>query len=375
MDNWHVAGAATGELLEGAVTPWTDKFVTANWDTLLAAVQGRDDWMPLIRAEGKRGKVTLDAPLGCGTYGCVYATPATDAAEQPTVCKVSSDLSEAGFVRLTLQWLQKEPIELLPVGIVRYYAILDLPGTHRRRPISVIWREAADDVGRHDRGKDDYERRLYQEFSNYHEAYLTAARYVREQAMKPTWTQHLEQAAGYAHWAGNNVIWEDGIDWQRSSWRRKPADAFFFMKRSMVEQRLASAIRICQIAFELMGSTNYAHHVGEALDFCLQRGVLLADVHLNNIGSVYREDFGGAHPGHHRSWPCDRDPESGCIRTLSVRTLAACVRCDGLLSSYGIVSGCPRAPARSAASRPPTGEASVTRPRSTTSPRRPTQDC
>lgn len=278
---------AGADLLDGTGTPWPNKFIMANWEAMLTAAQGREDWMPVIRAEGKRGKLTLDPPLGCGHYGCVYATPSTDntplSADPAVVCKVSSDLSEVNFVRLAMQWPW-------PEGIVRYHAVLDVPGSHRKRSIAVIWREGADEVGKHLPGRDDHEKRIRKEFDDYHLAYLTAARYLREQAAKPAWAKHLKDAEGYSHWAYREVIWQDGINWDHEIYRRKPDDAFFFMKRLLIEQRIASAIRICQTSFQLMGSTNYAYHVGEALSFYLAKGVLLADVHLGNIGRVYREE-------------------------------------------------------------------------------------
>lgn len=285
------------DLLDGTGTPWPDKFITANWEAMRTAVQGRDDWMPVVRAEGKRGKLILDPPLGCGHYGCVYATPATISTEEPVVCKVSSDLSEVNFVRLAMQWPW-------PDGIVRYHAVLDVPGSHRKRSIAVIWREGAEEVGKHSAGKDDYEKSIRREFDSYHGAYLTAARYIREQSMKPTWAANLQAAERLSDWAHRNVGWEDGIDWSREIWRRKPAEAFFFLKRSRVEHRIAAALKICLNCFQLMGSTNYASQVGEALEYYLDRGVLLADVHLNNIGRVYREDYGAeglqviTDPGH-----------------------------------------------------------------------------
>jgi hypothetical protein len=298
------------DLLDGTGTPWPNKFIAANWEAMRAAVQGRDDWMPVVQV-GKRGKLVVDPPLGCGHYGCVYATPSTNNTplnvEPAIVCKVSSDPSETNFVRTAMQWPW-------PDGIVRYHAVLDVPGSRRNRSISIIWREAADEVGKHSAGKDHYEQSVRREFDNYHSAYLTAARYVREQSTKPTWLKNVEAAGKrYGDWARREVIWEDGIDYSRQLWRRKPDDAFFFLKRSLVEQRIAAAIAICRVAFEMMANTNYAYHVGEALDFYLTKGILLADVHLNNIGRVYREDYGEeglqviTDPGHAVIIPNPRD--------------------------------------------------------------------
>jgi hypothetical protein len=230
-------------------------------------------WMPqeLPGSTPKRRKVDS---LGCGHYGCVFLTNTPG-----LVIKISSDPSEAEFVKAAVK------IGEWPVGIVRYQAVLDLPGTHRNRGVFIIWREEAFDIGKvYDTGQDWHAAR---EFSRYHTAYLNAARFVRGLSRKSAgrfkesaFPRQRQEAAAYEDWAWNNVIWEDGL---------ASGSTFGFM-RYRGAQRLAAALRICHICFELMENTNYAHEVGAALGFYLDQGILLADVHLGNIGRVERDD-------------------------------------------------------------------------------------
>ena len=117
----------------------------------------------------------------------------------------------------------------------------------------------------------------------YHKAYRFAALYVRETSLKPTWAKRYAEAKRAEQWARNNVIWEDGLP----SEARGMYPAF---TRYSTTHRLAAALRICEICFELMEHTNYAPDVGSALGFYLDNGILLADVHMQNIGRVKRDE-------------------------------------------------------------------------------------
>jgi hypothetical protein len=247
--------------------PWTLRFLTDNWDTIERG--SMTEWMPREVSGSTARKRRADA-LGCGHYGCVFLTNTPG-----LVMKISSDASEATFINAALklgEW---------PSGIVQYKAILDLPGAHRGRPVFIIWREEAFDVGKPDR-----EHYAYKEFERYHEAYMHAARVIRESSTKATWRKQLADAHQYEEWAWNNVIWEDGAP-VRKGYGMTSTPPFLRFRGG---QRLAAAFRIVQICFEMMENTAYAHEVGAALTFYLEHGILLADVHLNNIGKVTRHD-------------------------------------------------------------------------------------
>lgn len=254
----------------GEVGPaWVLRFLTDNWPQIEAgALPG---WMPVEMAGSGPRRRLVDV-FGCGHYGCVMPT------HQPgVVFKVSSDASEAEFVR----WAVK--LNNWPTGIVRYHAILELPGAFRGRPVSVIWREEATDVGAATPVRNPGAAR---EFAQYHAAYRAAAAYVRAASLKPTWPAALAQARSPAvqEWTWGQVTWEDGSPWVGAVLSSAP-----FMKYPL-RMRLAAALHICRVAFQMMANTDHATEVGAALEFYLEHGVLLADVHLNNIGTVVRDE-------------------------------------------------------------------------------------
>lgn len=259
--------------------PWVLRFLTDNWPKIQAdALPG---WMPVEMAGSGPRKRLVDV-FGCGHYGCVMPTH-----QAGVVCKVSSDPSEAEFVKWAVRlgdW---------PTGIVRYHAIVELPGAFKGRPVSVIWREEAIDVGAATPIRDPGAAR---DFAQYHEAYRNAASFVRAASTKPTWPARLAQARSELalRWAWSQVVWEDGLfprnlPSDHPGRRQDLAGRPYFM-RYATAHRLAAALHICRNAFQMMANTNHATEVGAALDFYLEHGVLLADVHLNNIGTVVRDE-------------------------------------------------------------------------------------
>lgn len=114
-------------------TPWVDRA----WRKLVDRVQVRDDieekWVP---------RVSNERPLrfqeyGCGAYGCVSPT------EQPgVVVKLTSDASEALFVAWALT------VPKPAAGLIRFHKVMAVPdATYRGRPLYVLWRDEAVDVG------------------------------------------------------------------------------------------------------------------------------------------------------------------------------------------------------------------------------------
>jgi hypothetical protein len=269
--------------------PWANRLIAKNWSRISEV--GNQSWMPR-ETDASTPRKRSFAELGCGHYGCVFAT-----SEPGIVFKISTDPSEVEFVKAAMQ------IGDWPNGIVRYHAILDIKGAHRKRPAFVVWREEAFDVGNVTRPTDlpgglGDDPRARAEWMRYHKAYRFAATYVRDTSLKPTWGKRLKEARSYERWAWNNVIWEDGLP--NEILGQHPT-----FTRYRTAQRLAAALRICHITFELMEHTNFAPDVGAALGFYLDHGILLADVHMNNVGHVTRRDDYGEHelivitdPGH-----------------------------------------------------------------------------
>ena len=214
-----------------------------------------------------------DAALGCGHYGCVFRT-----ASPGVVCKVTTDRTEFDFVTfaMALPW---------PAGIVRYYAVMDLQQQYLRRPVFAVWREEANRVGEHDRNH-----YAYKEFQRYHGIYRHAAGYVRKHEDR---LDRLPEAALITAW--DTIEIDDGVPSNRIEaplhiQRQRGADGKApFERLGTPIARLAAAIRLSRISLEMMSQTAYGYTVGEALLHYLDHGMLLADVHLQNIGHVNRD--------------------------------------------------------------------------------------
>lgn len=88
--------------------------------------------------------------------------------------------------------------------------------------------------------------------------------------------------------AWDNVELDDG--WTRGTDTGVGADGKApFERMSTPNQRLAAALRLCRISLESMTGTAYGYTVAEALLHYLEHGMLLADVHLQNMGHVMRD--------------------------------------------------------------------------------------
>jgi hypothetical protein len=57
------------------------------------------------------------------------------------------------------------------------------------------------------------------------------------------------------------------------------------------DSRLAVALHACEVSAEFMENEPVLDQVGKALAYYLENGILLADVHQNNIGVVRRDGY------------------------------------------------------------------------------------
>lgn len=289
---------ALGETLDNAsislrglgAASWVDKLVNKHWQELIEAAP--DGAVPIAETVSRRGKVTL-TEYGCGHYGCVLPT-----VDDNVVMKITSDESEAFFVACALGRAG------LDEGLAQYMAIRAFPvGTlHKGRRVFVLWREAARDVGTkppkpwgYDTQKDDYLRRSVNEVQGLLWAFQSSARVVREAHLavkkRPDAAELLELASQAT---------DDGWDWAAENFedltkfsaRYEPVIARKL--RGMKQpQRYGYALAVCRQAAEHMENTYLSDLVGGALSFYLEKGLLLADVHENNLGRVDRVDEDG----------------------------------------------------------------------------------
>jgi hypothetical protein len=244
--------------------PWSDKLIEAN--------------RAEIESSGLPVPTTVE--LGTGNYGAVYETD-----DPGVVFKVTSDPTEAKFIRAAT------PLGF-PDGIVEYKAIIDFEGTFRRRGTYGIWREAAISVGIPylNWGKSsDYEDRSLKAFSDFLRHFKQNAAFARDtlkRAKDPAKT--YAEAKRFEQWAYENVGIEETVT-------REVAGVYgthnYYASKFKGAQRVAVGLQACVVIAQNMEHTYLSDLVGGALTFYLENGILLADVHGDNVGRVDREDY------------------------------------------------------------------------------------
>lgn len=259
-------------------TPWVDRTANAVWSRIVAAAP-KPAWVPKHTTK-RGGKVSVEE-YGCGHYGCVMPTD-----DPEVVCKITSDVTEAVFVAAALQL--DAPSDM-PEGIVRYHAVYELPNEHRGRKTFVLWREAANFAGigempaeqRAQMSKYDWDatRGLEKRLSMFK---LFAAQ-VRLASAQQGFFENLAEAKRFGNWA-----WDRGAEFEVDRYA-SPQQLFDRVLGPLRgAQRLAMALRMCDLIAEVMENSPGNDLVGNALRYYLEKGLLLADVHAGNVGQVER---------------------------------------------------------------------------------------
>lgn len=122
--------------LNPANPSWVAKTLARTFETMEHGIPAK--WLPRQDALGSRGATITSrvTELGCGAYGC--ALPTLD----PTiVLKVTTDETEAQFAEKLSKTL------VVPV-VVKYEAVMNTGMKHQGRPIALLWREEAKDIGK-----------------------------------------------------------------------------------------------------------------------------------------------------------------------------------------------------------------------------------
>jgi hypothetical protein len=262
--------------------PWVDEIVTANLRELtFRAPKGAE-----VVVENHDGHI--HAPeLGCGAYGCVLST-----SDPNVVCKITSDVTEATFVRL----MKERELAKTP-GITRYLGVSELEGRRSGRAVYALWREAASDVGKLvdwdgtvDRLETPIDAARFANRLLQFRWFASMARYVLENAKDGYKTRG--RAGEMAAWAAPRVTLDAAV----KAYRQASKEESTFLDETQGPQRLALAIRACEIIADAMMLESPAGAlVGESFLELRSAGILLADVHGGNVGRVQR-------PEHYDGW-------------------------------------------------------------------------
>ena len=223
---------------------------------------------------------------GCASYGCVMPT-----GETGVVFKLTTDRLEADFI--------KEVIErkIQHQGLVTYYGVAELQDSHQRRRVFVIWREEAYNVGQwlpyfastNLRDPSAYEAQGERELQKHLSLFMEHADHVRSRAQRASNPgKFLQEVEKLGDWAWDKI----GIDEAEHPLSYGRSHGYF--TRFKGAQRAALHLRAAKIIAEMMSSERAGYLIGEALDYYLDEGILLCDVHGQNMGQVKREEYGNS---------------------------------------------------------------------------------
>jgi hypothetical protein len=177
--------------------------------------------------------------FGTGAYGTVIPTKT-----KGWVVKVTSDESEARFAAIAMS------IGRFPPGMVKYKAAFHVSGTHSGRPIYILWRQEANQVGKAVHG------RTKELLKDYYESAETSFWYVADH--------------------GRSAI---------SALRSKSKPGL--LKRWLSPAAKASAaFQDARVVAGKLSRTRDGASLGKAILFYLDRGILLSDLHTGNVGIV-----------------------------------------------------------------------------------------
>lgn len=246
---------------------WVDQTLSRRWEKLSSLVE--PSWLPV-----ERGGVMQE--YGCGAFGCALPT-----GDDKIVLKITTDMSEAAFASAALA------IGAFPPGIVEYYLVLGLPDRYADKPVYLLWRQAADNVGALTRAGDlpFY----YKTFGKTHvdkfdrllwDYVLLASRLAdiisdtREDRTKLLRSVRQLVEAG----------------WQPTQSQEEQIRAGVYADHTVPEaEKFAYWLRRSFHAARELGRSDMGPAVGEALTFYMEHGMLISDAHTGNIGEL-RDD-------------------------------------------------------------------------------------
>ena len=288
--------------------PWASKIYAQVCDEIHEKVESLGLPMPMEDSPTSRGACVLDPELGAGHYGVVYRTIRND-----TVFKITTDETEAHFVSL-LPRLREMGVD--PKGIVKYFGIFGVESTHRGRPVYVLWREAAEHVGKvadvfcksgdlehmpwqkEWKADDPYlcnQYKIFERLLHAWQKFCGLAREIYLSTQKKAYS--MEASEDFWIWIDEQMqsiereqVWKLGDDiWEKyKEERRSGYDDLSKVKVRLARHpfKFAILVHIAERIAEEMTNENVAYQVGRTFGEYLEAGILMADVHLGNLGFV-----------------------------------------------------------------------------------------
>ena len=236
---------------------WTNSALLKQWDDIERLVGHAN--MPKVTKKTAERLVAKE--YGSGAYGTVMPTNT-----KGLVAKVTSDPSEAKFAYV-IQRMGK-----YPEGVVKYKDVFRLHGNKDGRPIFILWREEAYDVGKSLSEESNYmlivmRDKLDPAFQ------LTYSPEMRDQHMGPinTAIRTYKNRTGFEH-GGEGPTWIDG----------------FWVWAGGEDRRAGFDVDAARAIADDMAHGDSGRLVGAAIRDLIDRNLVLADVHPGNVGRVHR---------------------------------------------------------------------------------------
>ncbi len=239
---------------------------------------------------------------GCGAYGCVLRTRT-----QGTVLKITTDGSEAFFAQGAMELARDKGS--WPPGIVEYSSVLALSEKYGHRPVFLLWREEAYNVGV--LGKDPGLRRVRMRQRRYKKlagprslaaftdllydfmAHAGALRDLMNARSPARLAEEDRQAKWSASIPGNRPpCSQDVVALAKALERADTEDirvrrvGWAAAEKGSAIDRLVWEVQGLYQVSEMMTKLVLGSSVGNALHYYLGKGMVLSDVHPGNVGEV-----------------------------------------------------------------------------------------
>lgn len=247
--------------------PWAENLVHKYCDEIARVARKHDLPLPLFD-----GPCEIDprSELGSGIYGVVYLTD-----DLGCVFKATTDSSEAHFIATAIKLRKERGID--PAGIVDYRAVFALPEKHGGEEIFITWREKAVSVGLPESvAKSD---RSMLKFIQAMAAFYEASEGNPPHDAGAFWlaVEQQQHTSEQAYW-----------NWLKE--RVALANRMIDGKEGLSKSEMANRLYYAYVAAEEMEKSGPdGRHVGQALRIFQENGLLICDLHANNVGVVERD--------------------------------------------------------------------------------------
>lgn len=258
---------------------WADNLVKHNCDRIVEF--SKLNHLPLPKF---KQQCVIFEELGHGAHGAVYPT------ERPgVILKLTNDETEAHFYATAIAL--KRSCDINPSGVVRCDAVRAV-NLSKKKPVFLIWRE---EVTRPSLP----EGRIYERFSrtlysllHVADAALNLANNVRKETDDDiywSWmkNQYESRSAFAPKFASEIGEIKDILNFDMNKLDNKLVAIGSNMGIDLMAWLLCASESLA-LALEIDGSLS--RYVGEAIKTYIQSGILLADVHANNVGTVERNE-------------------------------------------------------------------------------------